>query len=205
MSFQSSNPTNYSVNKLQWIKFYPTWSLTWFFGLLISGFVTFKFGGYNLIHTLFFLFANWFYWWIQDRNMRGCDFNHGRVVAVNPTLIAVATNLSKGSGNFPIVRIIGTKLRKIEGKPLEVGDPIATFGGYQIHDTGEYPFFEDFDPKPVYLGYTNVKVLTARLSKVTQEQWNYLDSELSKIPKPYQEGIYKVNPTENNWKDYPNN
>jgi hypothetical protein len=205
MGSQAGNPTNYSVNKLQWIKFHPVWSLTWLFCLLISCFVTYKFGGYNIIHTILFLFANWFYWWIQERNMKGCDFNHGRVIAVNPTLMAVPTNMSKGGGNFPIIRIIGTKLKKIEGKPLEVGDKIATMAGYDAHSTGEFPFWADFQPEPVYLGYTNVAVLTERLKKVSQEEWNYLDSEINKISKPYQEGIYRVNPTENSWKDYPNN
>jgi hypothetical protein len=205
MPTQASNPTNLSVNKLQWIKFHPVWSLTWLIGLFISGYLTYTFRGYNIIHTIFFVFANWLYWWIQERIISKGDFNYGRVVAINPTLIAVPTDLRKGMGRFPVIKIAKTKLKKIEGKALEVGDKIVTVSMYSDHSKGDYPFWEDVEPRPVYVGYTNVAVLNERMKQFTDEDWKYLDTELSKISKPYSEGLYRVNPTENGWKDYPNN
>ena len=87
-----------------------------------------------LITSIFFLekifvvpsiMVNFIYWLERKEHFKSGDSNPGLVIQTNPTLVAVATDLRKSSGSYPVVKIIKVPLNN-----LKVGTRVVTVAHY---------------------------------------------------------------------------
>src|SRR5579871_1683077 len=111
----AGHPGQVRVNYLRWFFHRPTWPLLW------AGLALLCLAGALYLHwswwipTVLLLPWNFLYWVrVREHFWRG-DANPGLVVSVDPLLIAVATDLTKGMGTYPAVKIFRAGLRHIDG------------------------------------------------------------------------------------------
>jgi hypothetical protein len=194
----ASNPGRLSLNFLQWIKmnflsvsrkiillmlvFLLMIKVHWLFGIVFIGLV---------LH-------NAWYWFMVYNKFKGGDVNPGKVISVDPDLVAVATNMSKSMGNYPILKIVKTTLTKHE---KEKGVFIPTIALYKDNPY-MYPFWAEFHPVPISHGTTDKAVLKARFETFTSEEFKRIEAYLKEV-NSLKEGTYKVETTTSGWKNYP--
>ncbi|MDF1694765.1 MAG: hypothetical protein P1U56_02985 [Saprospiraceae bacterium] len=156
------------------------------------------------IHWLFFivfliaLVMNVWFWYKAQMKFKAGDVNPGKVLSVNPDRVAVYTNMLKFGGDYPIIRIIETKLPKFE---KEIGAFIPTVALYN-DNPHDYPFWAEFHPEPVSHGVSNRSELKGRLESFAEEDFRIIDTYMKEI-NTYEVGTYKVNIENSSWKDYP--
>ncbi|TWT33556.1 hypothetical protein KOR34_33880 [Posidoniimonas corsicana] len=203
----ASNPGEVRFNPIQWQRHHPlpfvaavaaavVAVLLWV-GLTMaghSGGIPTKDGG----ETPIWLFAPAclatlaFFTWTHARRFKSGDANPGVVVALNPTLLAVATDLTQGAGEFPAVRILRINLKTSAGEPLRVGSRVPTVALYaQPHDK-QAGHWSDFAPVPVEYGTSNPQVVQRVLASFPDEQYDFLEHALSQIEQPFQPGLYAL-------------
>ncbi len=156
-------------------------NLHWFFGIIFLG---------ALIWIIY-------HWWGTFRIYRIGDINPGKVIHLNPDRIAVTTNMTKGFGNFPIIRILEVNLRK-EDKVLN--KIIPTLASYYNNPHG-YPFWSEFHPFPINHGISNKEELQKFANSYTQSEIDRIDEFLDKI-HTHEPETYKIDVETSGWKDY---
>ena len=188
---------NMKINYWQWIKTHPKNTIYSIGALIISFFLMIK---VHWIFTIVFIAAllyNLWYWITVRNKFKGGDVNPGKVISVNPNLVAVATNMRKYDGNYPVLKIIETKLSKDEQK---VGTIIPTVALYN-DNPHDYPFWAEFSPVPVSLGITDKKTINHLLSQFTDDDINTLNEYIKQVPE-HKKGIYKIDEDKSDWKNY---
>jgi hypothetical protein len=125
--------------------------------------------------------------------------NPGKVININPDIIAVATNMTKFGGNYPILRIVKTKLPKFE---KELGMIIPTVALYN-DNPHDYPFWAEFHPVPISHGTTDKGILKARFESFSKDDFAKLNKYIEEVTT-IEEGTYKIEKETSGWKDYPN-
>lgn len=153
----------------------------WFFGII-------------LIAAL--LYSIW-YWLMASNRFKGGDMNPGKVISLNPTLVAVASDMRKFTGDFPILKIIQTKLPKEDQK---IGKVIPTVALYNDNPHG-YPFWAEFHPVPVIHGIKDRNHIQQILTNFSKVSMDSLDEYIEKT-NAKEVGIYKVDEDSTNWADY---
>lgn len=191
-SARASNPGNIEVNLLRWIRHYPKWPIIWTTSLLGSiacaWFVHWSFW----IPAVLLLALNWFYWQrVRDHFRHGCA-NPGIILSLDPTLIAVTTDLTKGFGDFPVVKIIEKSLPSVCGQLPQVGSRVPTVALYVPSPDENLPHWADFDPRPVDCATGDVAAMQAVMDTFTEEEWQELNERLRQVPRPYQCGLYHI-------------
>lgn len=154
----------------------------WLFGLLFLG----------------ALLYNVWYWFTAYNKFKAGDVNPGKVVSLNPDRVAVATNMSKFGGQYPILRIVEVKLPKYERK---VGAFIPTVALY-YDNPYEYPFWAEFHPVPVSHGVSSKATLQGKLNTFSQEDFLAIDTYLQEV-NTTEPGTYRVQLATSGWQDYP--
>lgn len=141
---------------------------------------------------------NIWYWATVYNKFRAGDVNPGKVVSVNPDLVAVSTNMSRGIGNFPALKIISTKLAR---KDKVLGKIIPTVALYNDNPY-DYPFWAEFHPVPVAYGVRDPQQLDYLTSQFSDGQIQEIDRHLEQVPtvKP---GIYKIDVENSHWHRFP--
>ena len=147
---------------------------------------------YGMLFGLFFGFGGIYYYNKFKHFMRG-DGNPGVVVALNPTLVAVATDLSQVSHERPAIKIIRTKLKRSQGKELKVGSIIATAAQYGTAAFGNQDYFASFDPIPVEEATANESYIASLIHAFDRKQYELLNL-VKLLPKPHQPGLYLMWP-----------
>ena len=143
------------------------------------------------------LLYNIWYWFTAFNQFKGGDVNPGKVISINPSLIAVATDMRKFSGDYPILKIIETKLPKEDNI---LGKVIPTVALYNDNPHG-YPFWAEFHPVPVIHGISDKKRIDHIMSSFSQESMSTLEEYIKKVDSN-KVGIYKVDENNNNWSNY---
>ena len=195
---QASNQGQLNVNIMQWIKMNPT-SVIINIALLVVSYIMM-----TRIHWVFgltFLAAllyNVWYWISIMNKFKAGDVNIGRVVSVNPDRIAVATNMTKLGGNYPIVKIVEKKLLPDE---KELGCYIPTIALYNDNPY-DYPFWAEFHPVPLSHGVKDENVLMSKYDSFSESDFATLDSYIAEL-STMEPGTYKVQVEDSDWKDYP--
>ncbi len=189
----ASNPGRLRVNYLRWLIHKPTWPLIW--------------GGLALLCLVAALSLHWSLWvpaalllawnvlyWVRVREhfWSGCA-NPGVVVSVDPLLIAVATDLTKGVGTYPAVKIVRARLRHIDGQLPRVGVRVGTVALYTATFDENIPHWVDFDPLPAQYATGDPKKISTLLGSFTADDWADLERFLQQVPQPYQPGLYMIN------------
>ena len=190
-SARASRPGNTKVNPFLWIRHYPTWAVG-YFACLIGSLVL----ALTLHWSLWILFAlmlglNWFYWQRVKEH-----FLHGNVcpaiiVNLNPMMFAVLTDLSKGIGEYPAIKIIPKKFTTVLGKKPDLGarfPAVALYG--MMHE--DIPYWEEFDPRPLEFATSDQKTIHGVASRISRDDWKELDEMLRKVPRPFQPGLYEL-------------
>lgn len=121
------------------------------------------------------------------------DSNGGVIISERPRLVAITTDLTKGIGSFPVVKIISYK------KKGKIGDRIATVALYTASTENNLPNWIDFNPIPLNYATNDVTEIERALQSYSEKQWSSLERRLSQLQKPYQEGLFKVDLESSNW------
>ncbi len=110
-------------------------------------------------------------------------------------LVAVTTDLTKGFGDYPVIKII-----KYKGKG-KVGDKIGTVALYSASVDDSLKHWIDFEPIPIIYATDNIAEIERAIKSYDEEQWKQIESRLLQIPKPYMEGLYKIKGETSDWKE----
>lgn len=102
--------------------------------------------GFWVLTALAVVFTGLYWRAMRHHFMRG-DANPGVVIETEPILIAVRTDLSKGFGTYPVIKVIEEKPSGRWPTPLRVGQVVATVAMYTYSDD-TYAHWADFDPLP---------------------------------------------------------
>ncbi len=188
----ASNPGQLDASLLCWLRHKPLWPVIWAGGLggslALTGLVHWSFA----FAAAFFALANFFYWArIKEQFRSGCA-NPGVVVGLRPTLIAVTTDLTKGFGYYPVIKVIRAPLSTVAGRPVQIGTRVPTVAGYTRGTADSLPHWADFDPQPVDFVTRDPAVVERVLASVADDDWRELDDWLPQIPKPYRPGLYFI-------------
>jgi hypothetical protein len=188
----ASNPGQLEASAVCWLWHKPLWPFIWAGGLvgslLLAIFVHWSFG----FLAAFFALANFFYWMrIKEQFRSGCA-NPGVIVSLYPTLLAVSTDLTKGIGHYPVIKIMKTSLSKVAGQPVEIGTRVPTVAVYQMGMDEKLPHWVDFFPQPVDFVTSDPAVVKRVLNTFTANDWQELEDWLKQMPQPYRPGLYFV-------------
>jgi hypothetical protein len=190
-SARASNPGNLRVSRFRWFRYYPKWPMIWFSGLVF--FVVLAFS----IYWSFWVFAvplflmNLLYWRrISGHFQYGCSIP-AMIVSLDPMLIAVSTNLTKGIGKYPAIKIIEKRLPTACGQLPRVGSMLPAVALY--HQSPEdVPHWSDFDPRPIDCATGDVEAMRRVMNTIEEDDWNKLHVGLIQVPKPFRCGLYHV-------------
>ena len=189
---RASNPGGLKPNKLKWFASYPKWPLIWLVSLLIFAALALTVHSVFWIPAVLLLGMNWLYWVRINGHFSQGDANPGIVVATNPTLIAVATDLTKGFGEYPVLKIFEKNLSTVCGQQVKEGAQLATVALYSMDPDESVPHWKDFDPRPVDCATNDLEANRAVLASFDDEAWEVLQAYLAKVPKPYAPGLYRI-------------
>ena len=188
----ASNPGRLKVQRLRWFRFHPFWSLVWI--------------GLTALMISFALRSNPFWWagvglclgcfsyyWkrVEEQFVHGC-VNAAQVVALKPTRIAVSTDLGNSGPVYPALKVIPTGLTSIDGKPLEVGQRLATVSVYGAGEDESLDRWVDFFPALVDCATTDPEARARIFSSITEEEWANLDSALSQVDDPTRPALHEL-------------
>lgn len=190
-STRASMPGNLKVNPFIWIRFYPIWPLIWFLSLFLSSALTYFYHWLFLIPVIILTLINIFYWQrVTEHFLYGC-VNPAVIISLNPVKFAVSTDLSKGTGEYPVIKIIEKNLSKVCGKKTKIGAVFPTIALYQKSDE-TLPYWDNFFPYPVDCATNNIEIIKNILHGFTEEDIAELKFGLTQIQKPYKCGLYFI-------------
>lgn len=188
---RASNPGSLQVNYFHWFRSYPTWALIWLLPTVL--FLYLAIISHWSFWILFVLFAimNYLYWMrVKEHFLHGCVVP-GVVVALDPMVLAFATDMSTGQGEFPAIKIVRKELKQIHGETPQVGMRLAGVALYGTSDNS-LPHWEDFDPRPVQCAVPNIEVQRQRLATLDDEDFQKLLAWLQAVPR--EPGLYFIQP-----------
>ena len=196
----ASNPGNAELNKWTWFCHNKV------IVSLLSLFLVCSIIAVIIVNNAFSLLAivaiviNIFYWTrIKEHFLSGAS-NSGVIIGTNPTLIAVNTDLSKGFGNYPVIKIIESDSLK----HLSIGDRVPTVALYTASNDISLPHWIDFNPIPLSYATGSSKVITLAIKSYSPERWEQLERQLLAVKKPYKPGLYKVDKEQSDWNELTN-
>ena len=196
----ASNPGNAALNKWVWFRHNITTvsALTLFLigSILAAMFIHIGF----LLIVGIAIFTTIFYWTRIKEHFLCGDSNGGIVVGVHPTLVAVNTNLTKGYGDFPIVKIIECPPLK----NLAIGDRVPTVALYTASTDESLSHWIDFNPVPLSYATDNPEVINLAMQSYPSEQWQQLERQLLELDQPYKAGLYQVDKEQSGWNERSN-
>lgn len=191
-SARASNPGDLRVNLLVWFTHYPKWPLVFGLSLLFSVMLA------TVVHSAFWIGVlilaalNFFYWQrVRDHFRHGC-INPSIVVCLDPMLIAVATDLTKGVGEFPVIKIFKKRLSVIGGCQPVLGSRLATVSLYYATPDDSIPHWASFDPRPVECATTDKAEIDRMLLSISESDWQELGRWLGQVPRPFECGLYTI-------------
>lgn len=191
-STRATNPGNLRVNPFRWFRHYPNWPLIWFFSLAL--FVALACLGHwsFWIGASLLLVMNWLYWQRIREHFRSGDANPGIVVSMDPMMIAVSTDLTKGLGRYPVIKIIEKSLPTVCGQVPQIGSMLATVALYESSPDDNLPHWADFHPRPVDCATGNLAAMQRVMNTFTEADWNQLRSWLGQVPRPFRCGLFHI-------------
>lgn len=124
------------------------------------------------------------------------DLNPGIVINESPLRIAVMTDLTKGRGKYPVMRVIDSRIPK---RYLKRGSKIPCAGSYQhIDQEIDKPYWDFYEPLPL-VSYTNTATASMKRYEIPQYQWEQLYEACESLPPVPATGFYTLRDRENNW------
>lgn len=137
------------------------------------------------------------YWFMAFNRFKGGDVNPGKVISINPTLVAVASDMRKFAGDYPILKIIETNIPK---EDQVINKVIPTVALYNDNPHG-YPFWAEFHPVPVIQGIKDRQHINSILNNFSKSNLKTLEDYILKTNSK-EIGIYKVDEETSNWSNF---
>ena len=187
----ASNPGQMRVNYLQYARCFPKWPLIWFGFFVVSILLVLVHWAFAVL-VLAAIAMNVFYWRrVRALFIAGC-INPGRIVSLEPPLIAVATNLAKGPGaDCTAIKVLPHPLARMRDIALRVGEPLGTIAFYGAW-TDEATHWNDFDPIAVNAATSSSQEIQRILATLGPDDWSELDRGLQQLPQPFESGMYRT-------------
>lgn len=195
-SARATNQSNFTADEWTYIKsrkrYYIKLSLIALLILICSLFIS-----WGLFILLFyFLFLSYFnIITILDLYNIG-TLNATKVVTLRPTRIAVLTDLSKGFGKYPLVKICKIDLPKNYSK---INERIPSSCGYQNHYNQN--FWDRVIPNPIVFATNDKKTIEAKLKEIPSQDWIDLNQWLNLNKNNLYEGYYPILKGNHNWSE----
>lgn len=190
----ASNPGDARISVWRWGLHYPKWALLWLLVLVAVLIAAFLVSLWFIPLLLPAAAFNILYWIRVRDHFRFGDTNPGIVIALNPTLVRVATDLTQGSGSYPAVKVFKTNLSRIMGAEPAVGTRLATVALYSRSPDPNCPHWSDFDPRPLECA-TGVKSdIDRAMASFSDADWHRLEDSIRQIPST-QPGLYLLRTT----------
>jgi hypothetical protein len=188
----ASNPGRLAVHWGQYSQCFPLWPIICFMGTPVAIALSIA------VHWAFWILAAIvllldFAWWMRTRlHFVGGCINPGKVVSLDPPLIAVFTDLTKGEGyEHPVVKVLKHPLSRMSGGPFGVGQRIATIATYE-HSDEDKPHWSDTYPVAVHCATTDLDEIDRVTAALDKDSWRKLDQALEQVPEPYEPGLYQI-------------
>lgn len=126
----------------------------------------------------------WRHWSRLRHTFRHGNANPGRVVSVNPPLVAVWTDLDNSGEEsegpvYPAVKVLRYPLKSVLGDPLEVGQAVPTASIYAGDEKAAH--WADFDPAFLEVGCGDREALWGVLGRVPEGNWAWLDEAVERL------------------------
>lgn len=189
----ASNPGRLKVNWAQYLWCFPGWPVLWVLATLVSlALAMAVHGGFWVLVAIVLLLD--FAWWFRTRMhfIGGC-INPGKVVSVNPPLIAVYTDLTKRNGvSHPVVKVLPHPFRRMAGGPFREGHDIAAIATYEIGDDDTRDHWSDFYPVAVQCATRDPEEIDRVYDSLDEDSWETLDLALKQVPRPVEPGLYRI-------------
>ena len=191
-STRASNPGGARVKPMIWLSQYPAWPIIWISLAVLMLLLAILVHWSLWIGFVVLIAMNWLYWRrVRDQFMCGA-VNPAVIVSENPMLIAVLTDLSKGSGYFPVVKIIRKDLPEVEGRRWVPGTALATVSLYTRHHDESMPRWADFDPRPLVCATDDASDIDAVTRSIPPESWDELAAAMKQVPRPFARGTFHL-------------
>lgn len=131
-------------------------------------------------------------YWIRVKNhFSHGDVNPGIVIQTQPTLVAVATDLTKRAGEYPAIKVFRTRMRHFMGEQAQVGSRLPTVSLYSANDDSNTCHWSDFHPLPVECGTSNQAVLQRMMESFNETEWLRLEAAIERLPS-HELGLYTL-------------
>lgn len=193
----ATNPGRLSVNYLRWLRHKPKWPLIWITLLLLSvAVVTWSPGFLTGLFFMLVAACNFFYWRRVGDHFRYGNTNPGIVVGLEPTLIAVLTDLSMGEGEYPVIKIVEVNIKRSAGEPLKLGAYLPTVALYDHPASDDSAHWSDFFPLPADYATGDIAKVLFLLATFERSDFDELKAGLKHIAQPYQPGLFVLWPEE---------
>ena len=144
------------------------------------------------IFSFLALAINCYYWIKVKEHFVYGNVTPGVIVSLDPMLIAVLTNLSKGVGDYHVIKIIEQRFSTVMEKPPFVGATFPAVALYQQSEDESLPYWEDFDPRPIEFATADQSAIKNILSRMEKTDWKELKLGLRGVPRPFKPGLYHV-------------
>lgn len=128
---------------------------------------------------------------IREQCYFGC-LNPGVVLKTGPlgfTCLAVFTDLTKGNGDYPVIKVLWQRVTLPDGGKLEVGMRLSTVAIYRGADNGS-PHWMDFLPKAVVSLTADPAVIQMTMSQLSNVDWQELEMGMRSLEKPIGGGLH---------------
>ena len=185
----ASNPGKVRLHYWHYFRCYPTWPMI--FGCLPLLFLAPALLWHWAFWTGFVLFLvpNWLLWSrMKWRGLYG-NADPAVVVATDPYLVAVLTDMGTTSEGYPMVKILAQPLKRMTGGPPRKNTrlaAVALYGGVASDH------WIDFFPAVVNCLTTNKRVIAGVMASIPEKEWQALTEALNHVPKPYRPGLYWI-------------
>lgn len=193
----ATNPGNVEVNAWVWTRYNFTKVAPLAFGLVFSIFLVLEYSLWFIPFVLIMTGIILYYWIRIEEHFELGDSNGGIVVSLNPPLVAVATDLTKGPGEYPVIKLIPYKPHR----KSKVGDRIPTIALYRRgEDDDNLPYWVNFFPIPLDYATSDQKEIEKAMATYPEHQWKQIEDRLAELSRPLKAGIYKSHIALSGWK-----
>jgi hypothetical protein len=122
-------------------------------------------------------------------------FKHGDVcpaVVVDPDrqLVAVYTDLTKGSKSRPVVKVLRQPLKRAVAGPVKKGTRLAFIAMYSGQPSAAT--WANFGGYLVNTGTSNAKAIQRVVGSIGDEDWSRLMGAVRQLESPYSPGLYDI-------------
>ncbi len=197
----ASAPGDLTVSRTRWVLRYPVWPVSLAL-LFVATYVLTKVHWSGYVVVFIAAMANFFYWKRIEEHFRAGDANPGLIIGVNPLRIAVRTDLSKGVGHYPVIKIFREPPSSRFGDDLNViGKRVATVSLY-ADDEEDAPYWSDFHPMTIEPIAKSAKDVERLMASFTDGQWRALDEGLARLTVKSL-GLHRLRTDEADWNPGP--